>query len=154
MGVKRMKFNIEQLGNISDIDISKNSSSTCIINLSDSSKLEKTVKDLKGMGFDMLQSVTGCDYISYIDLTYHFYSTEFSKKLILKTKVYDSINKIQTLSFLYKSAIWLEREVFDLLGIKFENHPDLRRILLPESFKGYPLKKNYVQDDARLRWNE
>ena len=102
----------------------------------------------------MLQSITGCDYNSYTELTYHFYSTEYSKKLILKTKVYDSINKIHSLTNYYKSAIWLEREVFDLLGVKFENHPDLRRILLPESFKGFPLKKNYVQDDSRLRWNE
>ena len=149
-----MKFDIEKLGNLSTINISKNSSSTCIINLSDSSKLEKTSSDLKHMGFDMLQSITGCDYVSYIDLTYHFYSTEFSKKLILKTKVYNDINKVQTLSFLYKSAIWLEREVFDLLGIKFENHPDLRRILLPESFEGFPLKKNYIQKDSRLRWNK
>ncbi len=149
-----MKFDIEKLGNISHIDISKNSSSTCVINLSDSSKLEKTSEDLKKMGFDMLQSITGCDYVSYIDLTYHFYSTEFSKKLILKTKVYDSINKVQTLSNLYKSAIWLEREIFDLLGLVFENHPDLRRILLPESFEGFPLKKDYVQKDLRLRWNK
>ena len=75
-----MKFDIEKLGNLSTINISKNSSSTCIINLSDSSKLEKTSSDLKHMGFDMLQSITGCDYVSYIDLTYHF--LKYEKRLL------------------------------------------------------------------------
>lgn len=112
----------------------------------------KYLKDKKR--FDILLSVTGMDNKEDFAALYHFYSTFDYKNIILKVKI-DKINpEIESLSSVYSSANWHEREVYDLLGIKFSNHPDLRRILLPDSWQGHPLRKDYKMSDTRLAWNE
>lgn len=110
------------------------------------------VEKLKKSGFDILNSISGTDYIDYIELDYFFYSITNSKKLILKTQIVNEM--IDSITTIFKSADWFEREIFDLLGINFLNHPDLKRILLPNSWQGYPLRKNYKNNDERLVWNE
>ena len=79
--------------------------------------------------------------ISLVD--FYFYSIPFEHSLALKVKIESDEQKIPSLCEIWKGANWLEREVYDLFGIVFDNHPDLRRILLPANWEGYPLRKDY-----------
>jgi len=118
--------------------------------------LLKTVDFLKHhieTRFDILFSVTASDKFEFFEVIYHLYSSILKHKVIVKT-ILDKINpEIHSLTGFYQAADWHERETYDLLGIKFLNHPDLRRILLPDDWKGYPLRKNYIMNDERLIWN-
>ena len=104
--------------------------------------------------FDVLFSVSGVDRPDCFEVVYHMFSTIFSKKLVLKAVLNKNNPEIESLSGIYSAANWHERETYDLFGIKFLNHPNLERILLPNDWKGHPLRKDYVNDDERLVWNE
>lgn len=77
------------------------------------------------------------------EMVYHFYSLSQKKRLRIKAWLYESDLRIGSLTGLWKNASWLEREVFDLFGVQFEGHPDLRRIFMYDGFEGYPLRKDY-----------
>ncbi|OGI02076.1 MAG: hypothetical protein A2Y25_03910 [Candidatus Melainabacteria bacterium GWF2_37_15] len=113
----------------------------------------ETVNSLK-KEFDMLISVLGTDMQEYYEIVYHLLSTSSSKKLMLKAKLNKNNPEIDSLSEIYSAANWHERETYDLLGINFKNHPEMERILLPIDWKGHPLRKNYINNDERLCWNE
>lgn len=104
--------------------------------------------------FDLLMSLSGTDYPEYIEVTYHLFASGNSKELILKTKLDRNNPETQSISYIHTAANWHERETFDLLGVKFNNHPDLKRILLPEEWQGHPLRKDYKMEDERLVWNQ
>ena len=104
--------------------------------------------------FDLLMSVSGTDFSEYIELTYHLFSSVNSGEVILKTRLERNNPEIASISFIYTTANWHERETYDLLGVKFSNHPNLKRILLPEEWKGHPLRKDYKMEDERLVWNQ
>lgn len=104
--------------------------------------------------FDVLLSVYGTDKPEFFEVVYHLFSTKHNKNLLLKVELLKSKPEVESLSCIYPSANWHERETYDLLGIKFLNHPNLERILLPNDWKGHPLRKDYVNDDERLVWNE
>jgi NADH-quinone oxidoreductase subunit C len=98
------------------------------------------------LDFDYLTCISGIDYPERsprFDLVYHFVSLKYKHVLELKVGVGEK-DIAPSLTALWKSADWNEREAFDLLGIQFSGHPDLRRILLPEQWKGHPLRKDYV----------
>ncbi len=96
--------------------------------------------------FDFLISISGTDYASDMGLVYHLESTKFRHMIVLKTRTSGRDNPvIDSVCGLWKSAEFLEREIYDLLGIKFNNHPDLRRLFLDSSW-GFPLRKDYVDD--------
>jgi NADH-quinone oxidoreductase subunit C len=100
-------------------------------------------------GFDMLAEITAVDYLEYEGATdrfgvvYVLLSTTTGERLIVKTFVNDPDPTVPSMYPLWKSADWLEREVFDMFGIKFAGHPDLRRILTPDEFTAFPLRKDY-----------
>ncbi|EKE02325.1 MAG: NADH dehydrogenase (ubiquinone) [uncultured bacterium] len=104
--------------------------------------------------FTLLYSVTGVDHPDRFELVYHLQSVKLNKQVILKTSIVKNNPEIESLASVFATANWHERETYDLLGIKFNNHPDLRRILLPNDWKGHPLRKDYKMDDERLIWNE
>ena len=113
--------------------------------IADKSDLLKIVQELKENGFDMLRLISSVDYSDKFFIVYHFLSTVNSNVFTLKVPLIKSdASKIDSLCDLYDSANWLEREVYDLMGIEFINHPNLKRILLPLDWKGYPLRKDYV----------
>jgi NADH:ubiquinone oxidoreductase subunit C len=107
------------------------------------------LKASKDLSFDYLFCLTGADYPEYMTVFYHLESTAFRHKMVLKTNTADRENpEIDTVCDIWKTAEFHEREVYDLLGVRFANHPDLRRLLLWEGW-GFPLRKDYV-DEVRI----
>jgi NADH-quinone oxidoreductase subunit C len=95
--------------------------------------------------FDMLSCVTGIDngVGNDMEVVYNLYSIPFGHHVMIKVKVDRNDPRIESVNHLWRSANWLEREIFDMYGIVFLNHPDLRRILMPADWEGYPLRKDY-----------
>lgn len=96
--------------------------------------------------FDYLSDLTAVDYMDHdprLEVVYHFTSTKDGSVIRLKVPVSLSDPAIDSITPLYPSANWYEREVYDMFGIIFNNHPDLRRILMPEGWRGHPLRKDY-----------
>jgi len=98
------------------------------------------------LGFDFLMDLTAADYLPRdprFELVCHFYSSKHNYRLRLKCPVYADDAVVASLTPLWPAANWFEREVYDMFGIKFEGHPDLRRILMYDGFEGHPLRKDY-----------
>lgn len=106
----------------------------------------KTAADLK---FDYLMSETAVDWNTHFMMVYHITSTEYRHVLVLKSRIDDRQSPlIDTVSDLWKTAEFHEREVFDLFGIVFRNHPDLTRLFLEDGY-GFPLRKDFT-DESRM----
>jgi NADH-quinone oxidoreductase subunit C len=101
------------------------------------------LKERKEEGFDTLLMITGVDYRDHLEVVYHLLSTRTNERLVVKTKTDGEVDSVTSL---WKGANWHERETWDLVGIKFRNHPNLRRILLAEGWVGHPLRKDYPMD--------
>jgi NADH-quinone oxidoreductase subunit C len=103
---------------------------------------------LKELGYDLLDMVTAVDWVkeNRFEMVYYFQKSDApSEKLYIKADVpREGEPSVPSLCGLYDAANWQEREVYDLMGIRFEGHPDLRRILLWEGYPGWPLRKDYV----------
>jgi len=99
--------------------------------------------------FDSLSNQSGVDYKNegYIEVVYHLYSYTYRHLAVLKVRAPRDDAVVPSVESIWKAAIWLEREIFDLLGVVFTEHPDLRRLLLPEDWVGYPLRKDFVEPD-------
>lgn len=97
--------------------------------------------------FDQLSCVTGVDTTTSFEVIYHLYSIPFNLSLALKVILPRDNPRVPTLSAVWKSADWMERETYDMYGILFEGHNDLRRILMPADWEGFPLRKDYKEQD-------
>ncbi len=100
--------------------------------------------------FDMLSCITGVDNgpeAGTMEVIYHLYSISFNQSFVLKVILPREELELESITSVWKTANWLEREVFDMFGIMFTNHPDLRRILMPADWKGYPLRKDYKHEE-------
>jgi len=96
--------------------------------------------------FDVLIDITAVDYVDRIprfDVVYHLLSLPFNRRLRLKVGLEDGSSSLASLTPWWGSADWLEREVWDMFGIRFVGHPNLKRILMYEGFDGHPLRKDY-----------
>jgi NADH-quinone oxidoreductase subunit C len=103
------------------------------------------LRDDPALRFDLLSDLTSVDWVEReerFDVVYHLNSTVRGAFLRVKTRVRDG-QPCPSASGLWPGADWMEREVYDLMGIPFEGHPDLRRILCPEDWEGHPLRKEY-----------
>ncbi len=98
---------------------------------------------VKEMGFDHLSVITGVDYTDRFEVIYNFFSYAKKQNLVLKVILEHRNPEVDSLASIWKVADWLERETYDLVGIRFRGHPNLVRILLPEGWTGYPLRKDY-----------
>jgi NADH-quinone oxidoreductase subunit C len=99
--------------------------------------------------FEMLTDLTAVDYLGEeprFEVVYHLYSVARNHRVRVKARVPEDAPTIASAVPLYASANWMEREVYDLYGIHFDGHPDLRRILLYEEFEGHPLRKDYPKE--------
>lgn len=109
-------------------------------------KLYALAKDLRNSGYDYLISLSGVDWKDYMMVVYHLQARATKHVFVLKVKVADRVNPaVDTVCDIWRTAELHEREVFDLFGIKFNNHPDLRRLFLDDTW-GFPLRKDYVDD--------
>ena len=111
------------------------------------------------LGFDMLVDVTCVDYLHYRDardrfgMVYLLANTESNERITVRCFVSDPEPTVPSVVGLWEGANWLEREVWDLFGIHFSGHPDLRRIVLPEQFTAHPLRKDYPLQGRGERHN-
>jgi NADH-quinone oxidoreductase subunit C len=95
-----------------------------------------------------LECMAGTDYPNYIEVVVYLQSTELGHFICLKTRTDREQAEIPSLCAVHPGANWEEREIYDLLGVTFTGHPDLRRIMLDEDFKGHPLRKDYSAWEA------
>ena len=110
-------------------------------------------------GFDMLAELGGADYLHYPDakdrygVWYCLLNTATGQRLIVKTFANDPEPRLKSVFSLWKGADWMEREVYDMYGVEFDGHPDLRRILMPDEFTAFPLRKDYPMRGRGERHN-
>ena len=105
------------------------------------------LKEDPGLDLNFLTDITAVDYLGKkeprFEVVYHLYSLRAKHRLRVKVPVPEEDPVVDSLVPLWKGANWLEREVWDMFGIRFSGHPDLRRVLLYEEFQGHPLRKDY-----------
>lgn len=102
------------------------------------------LRDDDRMQFDALMCLSGVDLGGgKLSVVYHLHSMKWNHKITLKAMATTDRPHVQTVETVWKTANWHEREAYDLIGIIFDGHPDLRRILLPYDWEGYPLRKDY-----------
>ncbi len=102
------------------------------------------VKNNKNLKLDYLVSITGTDYIDYLEVSYLFYSLDNNKRFTLKVRLENKSNPaMPSLTGIWIGAELQEREIYDLLGITFSGHPNMKRIFLWEGFHGHPLRKDF-----------
>jgi len=99
------------------------------------------------LAFDYLADITAIDWLDRIEVVYRMTNLATNAKIVLRVDLDRERPEVDSIVSVWKGAEWQEREVYDLMGVAFRNHPDLRRILLPEDWEGYPLRKDYVIPD-------
>jgi len=103
------------------------------------------LKTADDYAFDYLNSITATDYFDYFEVIYHLTSIDHNHSLTIKTRCYDRENPaVPSIVGLYQGADFQEREIYDLMGIGFEGHPNLKRIMLYDGFQGHPLRKDFL----------
>jgi NADH-quinone oxidoreductase subunit C len=105
------------------------------------------LRDTPGLEFDCLANLSGCDRPARakIQIVYELHSYALGHRLVVKADARRDAPRVATVENVWPAAGWLEREVYDLLGVDFVGHSDLRRLLLPDDWVGHPLRKDYVE---------
>jgi len=139
-------MNIDKLKEFADICVLENEK-ICI-----SKNLYEILKFLKlNYSFNMLKSITGVDLGDETELIYHLFSLENEEDAYISIKVKF---EAESVADIFDSAKADENEIYDMFGIQFIGNEDLKRLYMPENWSGYPLRKDYIQDDTRLAWND
>jgi NADH-quinone oxidoreductase subunit C len=107
-------------------------------------KVARFLKTAPGMEFDYLTCLTGTDYLDYIEVVYILTSMKHNHSVVLKARCNREKPEVPSVVELWRGADYQEREVYDLLGVKFPGHPNMRRLFLWEGFKGHPLRRDYL----------
>ena len=117
------------------------------------SKLYEAVEFVKNnYSYDILKEIIAIDNKDLgIELIYHLYSVDDDEDLFISITVE---GETESVADIFKSAIADENEIYDLFGVKFTGNENLKRLYMPQDWKGFPLRKDYVQDDTRLAWND
>jgi NADH-quinone oxidoreductase subunit C len=105
--------------------------------------------DTPALAFDMLIDLTAVDYIAEtprFELVYHLFSLQHNHRVRIKARVAEESAEVDSVVSIWPAANWMEREVWDMYGVRFRGHPDPRRILLYEEFEGHPLRKDYPKE--------
>ena len=102
------------------------------------------LKETPALDFDYLTCLTGADYLDYLEVVYILTSMRHNHSIVLKTRCSRDDCEVPSVVSLWRGADYQEREVYDLLGIKFAGHPNLKRLFLWEGFQGHPLRRDYL----------
>ncbi len=116
---------------------------TIFIDAKDWKKFALQLRTTSGLDFDYLFCLTCVDWKTHLTMVFHLSSTLHRHSIVVKSILDRTNPEIETVCDIWRTAELLEREVFDLFGVIFLNHPDLRRLLLPDDWVGYPLRKDY-----------
>lgn len=122
---------------------------TAVVKRVDVLEICRFLKEDTELSYNFLMDLTAADYLGKeprFEVVYHLYSLKHNMRVRIKVPLSESDPTIDSVSSLWASANWAERECWDLFGIRFNEHPDLRRILLYEQFQGHPLRKDYPVD--------
>lgn len=109
------------------------------------------IRVIAGLDFDYLFCLTCVDWKTHFTMVYHFSSTIHRHNIVVKAKLDGGNPEIETISDIWRTAEMLEREVYDLFGVKFLHHPDLRRLMMPDDWEGWPLRKDYEDEVNMIR---
>lgn len=101
--------------------------------------------------FDILKNITAIDNGENIELIYFLYNSEDNENLQISINVKE---EVESVSKIFDSAVADEKEIYDLFGVKFVGNDELKRLYMPESWEGHPLRKDYTEKDERLSWND
>jgi NADH-quinone oxidoreductase subunit C len=108
-------------------------------------KVAEFLKNTAELDFDYLADLAAVDYMDYFEVVYRLVSLTHNHSLVLKTRCYDRDKPVvPSVTSLWRAAYYPERETYDLMGIIFEGHPNLKRLLLWEGFEGHPLRRDYL----------
>ena len=108
--------------------------------------IAQLLKESPDLSFDYLSAITAVDYIEYFEVIYHLLSLQFNRSAILKSRIFDRENPaISSVTSIWRGADLQEREVWDLMGVRFDKHYNLKRVLLWEEFPGHPLRKDFLR---------
>ena len=105
--------------------------------------IARQLRSTAGLDFDYLFCLTCIDWKTHLTMVYHLTSTPHRHILVIKSKLDRNNPEIETVSDIWRTAEFHEREVFELFGVKFLHHPDLRKLILTDDFEGYPLRKDF-----------
>ena len=120
---------------------------TILVSSRNTHSVIQQLKENSSTLFDFLFCQTGIDFPEHMEIIYHLRSTTLNHEIVVKAKIEDRGNPtIDSVYDLYKTADFHEREIFDLFGIKFNHHPDLRRLFLDDDWEGHPLRKDYIDE--------
>lgn len=103
----------------------------------------RRLRDDPALAFDYLRCLSAVDYLEYLEVVYHLLSLRERQKAVMKTRLVEPDLMVDSVVGIWRGADWHEREAADLFGIVFRGHPNLRRLLLPDEFEGFPLRKSY-----------
>ncbi|MCL6649993.1 MAG: NADH-quinone oxidoreductase subunit C [Chloroflexi bacterium] len=106
-------------------------------------EIARTLRDDPALAFDYLRCLSAVDYVDYMEVVYHLFSLRHRQKAVLKTRLVEPHLEVDSVVAVWRGADWHEREAADLFGIVFRHHPHLKRLLLPDEFEGFPLRKSY-----------
>ena len=132
---------------------------TVVLAPPDLQRVCRFLRDDPNLAFDFLSDVTAVDRLELpessprFEVVHHVYSLQYRRRLRLKVRVDDG-QAVPTVTGVWPTADWHEREVYDLFGVPFEGHPDLRRILMPDDWEGHPLRKDYPVEASPKWWEE
>lgn len=132
---------------------------TVVVRPQDIQSVCRFLRDDPDLAFDFLSDVTGVDRLKLpessprFEVVYHLYSLAYKRRLRLKVRVGER-ESVPTVTGVWETANWHEREVYDLFGVPFDGHPDLRRILMPDDWEGHPLRKDYPVEASPKWWEE
>lgn len=120
-----------------------------LVNAPSVKRVMKFLRDDPELNFDVLMCLSGVHYSNEEELgvSYHLYSTRLHHKLAVKTRVPVDRPHVPSVESVWKTANWHEREAWDMVGVRFDGHPNHRRILCPVDWEGHPLRKDYVKQE-------
>ena len=159
MEIKAFMKKISSVKGVTDVDLVRNNVIKCNLDKEGSKDFFVKLKD--DFGFEHCSLITAIDNQPQFELVYHFSAINGSvfvkdSSAAVMTEIHIFLDRdtptVESVSDLWFGANWHEREAFDLMGIYFIGHPDLRRVLLPEGFAGHPLRKDYVYEIHEEEW--